>query len=194
MVLDEEIELRYIFDRLNIQEFDHPLHQIVIIDNNKVVGLRLARQGIRTLPSGIFDNLTHLRELDLSKNYLTSLPSGIFDRLPELSVIYLHNNHLSILPKHIFNNLINLKELSLHNNKLNGLPENLFSTTLELQSLNLSNNRLTDLEPSILNLKALEWIDLRKNLYEEPFNVRLTDPIKIQSLLTSFEIDHKLEL
>lgn len=190
MAIDEEVEVRYILNCLNVQYFDqHP--KIVQFENRKIISLKLSRKGLTHIPYGIFDNLVNLRELDLSNNYIEKLPSGIFEHLTELRVLYLHHNYISELPHFIFDKLSNLKELMLHNNKLYSIENNLFSSLHHLCALNLSNNQLQSLPTTMSELSNLDWLDLRKNRLEEQYNVKLTDNIKIQSLL---DIYHKSKL
>ena len=47
-----------------------------------------------TLPAGLFDGLTSLRNLLLSGNRLTTLPEGVFDSLTNFWELDLSNNHL----------------------------------------------------------------------------------------------------
>ena len=61
--------------------------------------LDLSNKGIQSLPVGVFDGLTALRDLRLDGNKLTSLPAGVFSGLIALKVLYLQGNgELSCVP------------------------------------------------------------------------------------------------
>ena len=62
--------------------------------------LILSLQGnkLRTLPEGLFRNLSSLKQLDLQGNKLRTLPEGLFRDLSSLRYLYLQNNGLEELP------------------------------------------------------------------------------------------------
>ncbi|XP_050371084.1 probable LRR receptor-like serine/threonine-protein kinase At1g53430 [Argentina anserina] len=102
-----------------------------------------------------FGNLTHLQELDLTRNYINgSIPTGI-SRAP-LRILSLLGNRLSgSIPKEI-GDIATLTDLVLEDNQLEGpLPENLGSLS-SLSRLLLSANNFTGKIPeSFGNLKNL---------------------------------------
>ena len=73
--------------------------------------LGLARDNLRNLPAGTFDDLAGLRRLSLSRNSLTDLPPRIFDRLGQLEELYLDQNSLTALAPGVFGQLVRLDEL-----------------------------------------------------------------------------------
>ncbi|KAM5586340.1 putative LRR receptor-like serine/threonine-protein kinase [Rosa sericea] len=102
-----------------------------------------------------FGNLTHLQELDLTRNYINgSIPASI-SRAP-LQVLSLLGNRLSgSIPKEI-GDIATLTQLVLEDNLLEGpLPQNLGSLS-SLERLLLSANNFTGIIPeSFGNLKNL---------------------------------------
>ncbi|KAL6205899.1 hypothetical protein ACLB2K_023151 [Fragaria x ananassa] len=102
-----------------------------------------------------FGNLTHLQELDLTRNYINgSLPAGI-SRAP-LRILSLLGNRLSgSIPKEI-GDIATLTDIVLEDNQLEGpLPQNLGSLS-SLSRLLLSANNFTGTVPeSFGNLKNL---------------------------------------
>ncbi|KAL0977915.1 hypothetical protein UPYG_G00163170 [Umbra pygmaea] len=67
------------------------------------VTLHLERNYIRSLPEGVFRELTQLRELYLSHNHIESLSSGALRHLsPELRLLDLSHNQLSQASRHEF--------------------------------------------------------------------------------------------
>ncbi|KAK4727383.1 hypothetical protein R3W88_032300 [Solanum pinnatisectum] len=102
-----------------------------------------------------FANLTHLRELDLSRNYLNgSIPSS-YGQL-RVSILSLLGNRISgPIPKEL-GDIFTLEELNLENNLLEGpLPLNLGSLS-HLRTMFLSANNLTGTIPkNFSNLKNM---------------------------------------
>ncbi|KAK4728031.1 hypothetical protein R3W88_032948 [Solanum pinnatisectum] len=102
-----------------------------------------------------FANLTHLRELDLSRNYLNgSIPSS-YGQL-RLTILSLLGNRISgPIPKEL-GDISTLEELNLENNLLEGpLPPNLGSLS-RLRELFLSANNFTGTIPeNFRNLKNM---------------------------------------
>ncbi|KAG5570074.1 hypothetical protein H5410_059840 [Solanum commersonii] len=102
-----------------------------------------------------FANLTHLRELDLSRNYLNgSIPSR-YGQL-RVSILSLLGNRISgPIPKEL-GDIFTLEELNLENNLLEGpLPPNLGSLS-RLRIMFLSANNLTGTIPeNFSNLKNM---------------------------------------
>jgi len=93
--------------RLN--QSDHSSHDVdVLIENHAVVALSVRYSALTALPSSI-DQLTSLRELDLTGNLLTDLPDSL-GSLPHLQKLYLDGNQLTILPETLFQ-LTNLETL-----------------------------------------------------------------------------------
>ena len=74
------------------------------------------------LPADIFDELTQLKELNLSRNELTTLPTETFDGLTQLKELFLFNNALTTLPEGIFDDLTALTWLWLSGNTVDPLP------------------------------------------------------------------------
>ncbi|MCD9643975.1 hypothetical protein HAX54_031887 [Datura stramonium] len=102
-----------------------------------------------------FAELTHLRELDLSRNYLNgSIPSS-YGQL-RVTILSLLGNRISgLIPKEL-GDIETLEELNLENNLLEGpLPPNL-GNLIHLREMFLSANNLTGTIPeNFSNLKNL---------------------------------------
>ncbi|KAL3353272.1 hypothetical protein AABB24_020989 [Solanum stoloniferum] len=102
-----------------------------------------------------FANLTHLRELDLSRNYLNgSIPSS-YGQL-RLTILSLLGNRISGPIPEELGDISTLEELNLENNLLEGpLPPNLGSLS-RLRELFLSANNLNGTIPeNFINLKNM---------------------------------------
>ena len=90
--------------------------------------LYLANMNLTELPTGVFDGLEH-RDLFLSLqgNKLRTLPAGLFRNLSNLSELHLQGNGLRTLPEGLFRNLSSLRYLYLQNNGLEELPSSVWA-------------------------------------------------------------------
>ncbi len=132
----------------------------------RIIGSSFGDFILRSLPAGIFDDLTELTTLRLNNNSLVSLPANVFSRLKKLQELRINNNPLSSLsadvfagltelrvldmeglgteglaslPPGIFDDLTSLTRLLLKRNQLRSLPENIFEPLTSLTELNLGN-------------------------------------------------------
>uniref|UniRef100_A0A8C4R1F9 Uncharacterized protein n=1 Tax=Eptatretus burgeri TaxID=7764 RepID=A0A8C4R1F9_EPTBU len=104
-----------------------PNHELHSDQSSKLYNLRLNLNPAinliwnqwQSLPSGMFDKLTKLKELYLCCNKLQSFPHGVFDKLTKLTAL---TNKLQSLPHGVFDKLTSLTYLNLHTNKLKSVP------------------------------------------------------------------------
>ncbi len=96
----------------------------------------------------LVDDLTFLRELDLSSSDLKSLKSSDFDALHSLEFLDLSSNPLESLPAGIFKDLETLKFLSLRETALKEIQSNSFQGLSSLWTLDLSHSKIQTLHPS----------------------------------------------
>ena len=97
---------------------------------------------MQRLPSGAFDGLGGLYELNLSGTSLRSLPSGAFEGLDSLTRLYLNDTRLDSLPGGVFADLARLITLELSDNRLlqtSDWPVRPFDGLDSLQILRLAN-------------------------------------------------------
>ncbi len=120
-----------------------------------------------TLPVGLFDGLTALRELWIvNASQLTRLPRRLFAGLPALEIISIYlNPKLETLPAGLFDGLSRLKTLAITlNAALTSLPSGLFRGLDSLQLLNLGTNKLQSLPPGLFGgLSSLTELSLNEN-------------------------------
>ena len=87
-----------------------------------IVRLDLDNNRLRTVPAGVFDEMTALTGLSMSWNQagaadsLMTLPVGLFDKLTKLTSLGLAHNDLKTLPPRLFQNLTELESLALDGN------------------------------------------------------------------------------
>jgi len=155
-----------------------------VIDNGKIVALRLCKCNINKIPEAVknFQNLetliicaddtikeipswigdlSNLKEIILRGLEIITLPET-FGNLIYIEKLNLSLNSLETLPDS-FGNLINLKDINLTDNSLKLLPES-FGNLINLKKLELDyENLLTTLPESFGNLKSLERLTIRRN-------------------------------
>ncbi len=139
---------------------DRPAHDIgVLIENHAVVALSVRYSALTVLPSSI-DQLTSLREVDLTGNLLTTLPDSL-GNLPYLQKLYLDGNQLTTLPERLFS-LTSLETLHVYGNHLATLPKSLGQLT-NLKDLSLGHNRFTALPEALWQLANLQVESVRSS-------------------------------
>lgn len=130
--------------------------------------LRLSRNRISKIPSGVFNGLNKLNLLDLqgnklmddavtevslkglnnlvqinlAKNQLTTMPIGL---PPTTTQLFLDGNNIEKIPAGYFKDLPKVAFLRLNHNKLgtSGVPKNVFNVS-SILDLQLSHNQLTE--------------------------------------------------
>ncbi|CAL7939461.1 unnamed protein product [Xylocopa violacea] len=107
-----------------------------------------------------FQNLSGLRELNLSGNRLTDFPQQILE-LTDLKYLYLGGNHITEISKDVWR-LQRLHVLSMGGNRLTEVPSTL-GELKSLQALVLCDNMLESLPSSIAKLTNLKSLLLHKN-------------------------------
>ena len=137
--------------------------------------LILSANNMRTLPAGLFSDLTSLENITMFNNdNLETLPAGLFNGLTALTSIDLSSNGLETLPAGLFNGLTALTSIDLGSNDLGTLPAGLFNGLTALTSIDLSSNGLETLPAGLFNgLTALTSIDLRYNSFSDAEKQRI---------------------
>ncbi|MCY4331137.1 MAG: leucine-rich repeat protein, partial [Cyanobacteria bacterium MAG CAR1_bin_15] len=140
-----------------------------------LVSLFLDRNALTSLPLGVFDELSSLKDIRIGgytnltgprppENPLTSLPEDIFDGLSELREVDLSLPKLTTLPEDIFDGLSKLRYVRMYNTRLTTLPENLFDGLSELRQIGLGSGSLTTLPENLFDgLSELRYIYLWSN-------------------------------
>ncbi|XP_071622958.1 leucine-rich repeat-containing G-protein coupled receptor 5 isoform X5 [Heliangelus exortis] len=126
--------------------------------------LDLSMNNITKLPSNRVHNLRFLEELRLAGNGLTSIPKGAFAGLFSLKVLMLQNNQLRQVPTEALQNLHNLQSLRLDANHISYVPPNCFNGLVSLRHLWLDDNSLTEIPiQAFRSLPALQAMTLALN-------------------------------
>ena len=122
----------------------------------------LNENSIQFLPPNLFSKMIGLEEIYLYKNRLENIcdnNSSIFDNMKHLKFLDIHSNYLTIF--NIFTEMPILDSLLLSYNQIqyiNGLDK-----CNNLTNLDLNNNKIADFPPDILKLKKLTTLNLQNN-------------------------------
>ena len=134
-----------------LEIINHPQLEILLLNNNELQS--------KDFPTYL-NQLSNLKQLDLTRNELTSLPESI-SQLRGLERLSLSFNELESLPFSI-SQLQNLTHLDLFFNQLSSVPPSIGKLG-KLRVLSLMENQLTYLPPSIGNLQRLEELSVGLN-------------------------------
>ena len=157
-----------------------------------LVELHLSGCNLRTIPSGMLQNMAQLRELHLSDNRIETLPP--FTDIPELKTLALWGNRIRKLDSTSFHGLSNLERLDLDHNKLDSIHK-IFNELVSLQSLQMSHNQITTINKSpFRKLSNLRRLSLHNNglthLFESGFNgLRNLTVLELQNNNIEFLLD-----
>ncbi|XP_067131001.1 protein toll-like [Centruroides vittatus] len=163
-VFSDLINLKTIF--LNYNQIEH-LPPNLLRNNKLLTKFWCCCNKISTLPTGIFDGLSELRELDFWGNQLENLPKNVFQSLSSLEELNLSTNRLTFLHENIFLPLTRLTLLDLsYNNLTTIIGKSLFSSSKHLRTLDLKNAGLTQWPVVNWTEYNLTEIDFSKNHFE----------------------------
>jgi len=151
-------------------------------DHQEEDSLDLGQLGLTAVPPGL-DQLSHIKEVDLSVNYLNDLDPALFRmtwledldvasnflkrldpriaHMTELSTLGLGNNLLTDLAP--LSNLQNLRQLRAGYNRLTGDSFNGFEHLENLEELRVTHNNIQYFPPALCKLKQLESLLLSNN-------------------------------
>ncbi|XP_041461753.1 toll-like receptor 4 [Lytechinus variegatus] len=101
-----------------------------------------------TLPPGVLQQLSALENLNLEDCDLSDIHPGAFTGVKSLQVLILRNNKLEQLPVTLFQKLIQITTIDLNGNFLTAFERDNFLSNRQLKVLLLSNNKLTRFDQS----------------------------------------------
>lgn len=138
------------------------IHYGVIIQDGKIIGLRLHGEDNKLFPHQI-KYFKKLKILCLENFLAVTIPKWFqnFNNLVKLNLI---NDNLVVIPKSI-GKLKNLESLSLRLNSLNKLPQEIESLK-NLKKLELSYNQFKEFPKEVLELSQLEELYMSNNQIE----------------------------
>ena len=124
--------------------------------------LFLNENSLQFLPRNIFSKMVGLEEIYLFKNQLEDIcdsSSSIFDNMKHLKFLDIHSNHLTIF--NIFTEMPMLDSLLLSYNQIQHI--NGIDKLNNLTNLDLNNNKISEFPLDILKLKKLSTLNLQNN-------------------------------
>ncbi|KAL9911378.1 artichoke isoform 1-T4 [Glossina fuscipes fuscipes] len=123
-------------------------------------------KGLHRLESGLFDGLTAVKNIDLSRNGINWIHLRALARLPSLMNLKLSHNQISDVGMigRIVKDLESLKKLRLDHNIINIVEDGSFVDLPYLSELHLNDNRITEIEyGAFLRIPMLKTIYLHNN-------------------------------
>ena len=135
---------------------------------NNITILDMSDNFIPVSRENAFDGLHKLQVLNLSNNYVEHVQRNAFRGLENLKTLDLSNNLLgfeviSNSQANMFIHFRHLKHLNLTNNRIVRIQRLIFESLVNLVSLNLSYNHLEHFEVNLVQMTALETLDLSEN-------------------------------
>ena len=124
--------------------------------------LFLNDNSLQFLPKNIFSKMIGLEEIYLYKNRLENICdsySSIFDNMKHLKFLDMHSNYLTLF--NIFTEMPILDSLLLSYNQIQSI--NGLDKCYNLNNLDINNNKITEFPPDILKLKKLTTLNLQNN-------------------------------
>ncbi|KAH3816842.1 hypothetical protein DPMN_118365 [Dreissena polymorpha] len=120
-------------------------------------------RGVNKLPSGLFDNLHALRNLEI--HHIAGLPHDLFQGLRNLNTLDLAGTRVGVVPKNAFSFLHNLEELILKDTGLTSLNQDDIVSMAKLKRLDVSHNSIRELDSGLFDTLrvSVEEIDVSFN-------------------------------
>lgn len=138
--------------------------KISSISKDPIEILNFSFNQIKSINSGVFDDLSSIKELKLNNNKLEAITAETFTGLLLTQNLLLNGNCISSIDSNSFCNLNSLVELDLNNNCLASIDPQTFSTLTNLKELSLGYNSLKFIDPRTFNgLNSLEVLYLNNN-------------------------------
>lgn len=148
--------------------------------------LNLSENGLTGSIPGQLGECEDLRSLMLSRNKLTgTIPANLFKPKMINEISFAYNELEGAIPSEI-GGLLFLNQFDAEYNRLTSIPSTINKLT-NLEQLQLHGNRLTSLPDmkSVIELRRLDYVDLRDNNIEGPIPAFLGDILKLKIISLS---------
>ena len=161
-----------------------------------LAGNNLWEQLAQDFDGDTFADYINLTELNLANNRIKTLPSGVFDKIPHLKILNLSGNSLQLIEFN-YNHFDRLQILDLSNNLLTNFdPDALTGLDKIILKNNASINFVGNpLQCFCINLQFLHWLERHRDRivdYQNTscfFNSVIYDFSKIDDILTKLNFD-----
>lgn len=130
--------------------------------NLQILSIRVRKRNSVGGLSGVPESLKHcvnLKKLDLTNQRITEFPTNLFENMTKLTHLFISKNPLTSLNNTGMNNLVSLERLLAQHCRLTVFPD--ISNLTKLKNLNLASNRLTRFEGELAS--NVELKDLKVN-------------------------------
>lgn len=132
--------------------------------SDKVTGLDLSENSIKTIPEGFFDNMTNLEYVYINSNYIETLPKDMFKNNKKLQWVNFCSNKLSKVSATDFSGLADMQYLELDNNAITEVENGALDGDTGLLQFSMVNNDVAELPADLLkDASKLEFINLSGN-------------------------------
>ncbi|XP_031633862.1 leucine-rich repeat and immunoglobulin-like domain-containing nogo receptor-interacting protein 2 [Contarinia nasturtii] len=122
----------------------------------KIEILKASRNQLTEIPSGIFDQMPNIIEIDFSWNKFTKILLKHLTGADHLTKIDVMHNNIGYLDAAAFGAVKNLEVLDLSYNKLESIEDNVFKENDKLKLLNLRHNKLLSFNFRIFSPSATD--------------------------------------
>lgn len=152
------------FTNTRLQKLNMSQVQLTSLDklgNGNLTIIDFSFNNITEINSKVFEELFHLRSLNLSNNYIHQLQPTVFKDLVKLKELRLGTNKIRYIPKNIFDNLKRLEILDLNHNLLRRIDG--FDMLESLQQLILEDNHIKIIPSGPAMPRSLLILDISSN-------------------------------
>lgn len=120
------------------------------------------------IEEGLFDDATHIHDVDFSYNQIKRIDPSAFVNATELLSLDLSNNNLLTIDNQAIRKLENLQNLYVRNNKISAIDALTFDGLKLLSKLDLSQNSLKKVNPNAFrHFPSLFYLNLSANAISE---------------------------
>lgn len=156
----------------------------------KLTKLSLRDCGLKNLPDDTFDQMTSLKELDVSENpWNVDTLATFLSTLKQLEHLDIGYSGLEIIKYTILSRLSSLKSLVLSGNKIDYIEKNAFKNLKYLRVLEMNNCGLRHLSIGVFN-NNFQFLDLTElRVSGNPFMIPVYGPILSSKLFNLTNLD-----
>ena len=136
----------------------------ISVVTEKLILFSAANNKIRDIAPTVFENLTSVVAIDLSRNMILKIPTDFLGLNSGMKTLKLSHNTVGLLPKEIFLCTLNITYIKFNGMALNDDVWFQFKHLTRLQFLNLKNNNIQSFDKKVLSeMKELILLDLSDN-------------------------------
>ena len=135
-----------------------------ILKMESIDGLFISNEIVNYFPRELFENLTHIIDLNIGCRKYDRILENNFIYLQNLKYFQIYNSKLGTIEQNAFESLKNLNLLDIVENNINKLDPDIFNGLENLEYLNFDRNKIQIVrENTFVKLKSLIRIKLNQN-------------------------------